>query len=266
MAVYVLRSLREQHQKENVKQAAILADEFCMEARDATKTKMLFISDMLKYPIDDLQDKCLERLTTQQNQLDKWFFPTMPNEHLKPKDSCKANYELFSSMQKAPTFFKAVQYNLVMTLELDYNTRETNIFNECIDSYVKKDPKQYCLHQVVSPDYFTLWSEQAIDSECTSAATQVVLDCSDNQCDACASLIGFIFVRYSNLLEAEVNFLFKRIAKDFSKALQAKNAYNDPTKTEMVDAPKEEAKTEKLKELVPAKLQIRSKNLDDEEE
>jgi len=62
MAVYVLRSLREQHEKENVKQAAILSDQFCMEARDAAKAKMLFISDLLKYPIDEMQEKCLERL------------------------------------------------------------------------------------------------------------------------------------------------------------------------------------------------------------
>jgi hypothetical protein len=108
---------------------------------------------------------------------------------------------------------------------------------------------------VVNPEYFTLWNDQAMDSECTSAATQVVLDCSDNQCDACASLIGFIFVRYSNLLEAEVNFLFKRIAKEQAKVLQAKNAYNDPAKSSETEGSAEGAKGgSQMSQLVPSKL------------
>jgi len=206
---------------------------------------MLFISDLLRESPDELEATCISQLEAQSEGLNPWFFPSIPNPHLAPKDACRAITDLLSQMSKSPTFFKAVQYTLVLTLELDYNSRETTVFNECIDSFVKQDPKQYCLHSVVSPEYFTLWSQQATDSECTSAATQVVLDCSDNQCDACASLIGFIFARYSNLLEAEVNFLFKRIAKEQAKVLQGKNAFNEPT-SDPVN--------------VPSKLQIRSNN------
>lgn len=143
---------------------------------------MLFVSDLLKYPHEELEAKCVEKLDSPQGKasLDKWFFPTMPNENLGAKDSCRAFYDLFGSMSKAPSFFKAIQYTLILLLELDYNSKETGIFNECIDSYVRQDPKQYCFNQVINPEYFNLWNELAVDSECTSAATQVVLDCSDN--------------------------------------------------------------------------------------
>jgi hypothetical protein len=148
MAVYVIRELRKQYQAEDSKQAMVLADQFCMEARDAAKQKMLFISELLKVPSDKLEDKCNARLTSPEGKinLNKWFLPSMPNIYLGPKDSCKAVFDLFSSMTKAPSFFKAVQFSMVLMLELDYNSRETNIFNECIDSYVRQDPKLYCLH------------------------------------------------------------------------------------------------------------------------
>jgi hypothetical protein len=32
---------------------------------------------------------------------------------------------------------KAVQYSLVLTLELDFNSKEEKLFNECTDSVVK---------------------------------------------------------------------------------------------------------------------------------
>ena len=53
---------------------------------------------------------------------------------------------------------KAVQYSLVLTLELDFNSKEEKLFNECTDSLVKMDPKGYCLNDIVKVSPFPLWT------------------------------------------------------------------------------------------------------------
>jgi hypothetical protein len=69
------------------------------------------------------------------------------------------------------SFTKAVQYSLVLTLELDFNAKEEKLFNECTDSIVQTDPKRYCLQDIQGTTKFGLWTQQEIDSMCAAAAT-----------------------------------------------------------------------------------------------
>ena len=45
---------------------------------------------------------------------------------------------------------KAVQYSLILTMELDYNSKEEKLFNECTDAIVKQDPKKFCLTEIAT--------------------------------------------------------------------------------------------------------------------
>ena len=69
------------------------------------------------------------------------------------------------------SMIKAAQYSLVLTLELDFNSKEEKLFNECTDSIVKADPKNYCIVEISSISEFTLWTSQEIDNMCAAAAT-----------------------------------------------------------------------------------------------
>jgi hypothetical protein len=53
---------------------------------------------------------------------------------------------------------KAVQYSLILTLELDFNSKEEKLFNKCIDSLVKTDSKYYCTSIVMPSSDLSLWS------------------------------------------------------------------------------------------------------------
>jgi hypothetical protein len=88
-----------------------------------------------------------------------------------------------------------------MNLELDFNSREEKLFNECTDSIVKTDPKGYCRSFIVPETPFELWNAQTIDTMCSGAATHVVLDCSDGSCTPCADAISYVYTRYANLLD-----------------------------------------------------------------
>ena len=46
-----------------------------------------------------------------------------------------------------------------MTLELDFNSREEKLFNDCTDSIVKSDPKGYCSNTIVPETPFELWNK-----------------------------------------------------------------------------------------------------------
>jgi hypothetical protein len=109
------------------------------------------------------------------------------------------------------SFSKAVQYSLILTLEIDFNAKEEKLFNECTDSIVKQDPKYFCSKDIVSVSSFPLWTEKDIDNMCTAAATQVILDCSDGVCTPCADEISFMFTRYANILDEETAKLFAKI-------------------------------------------------------
>lgn len=98
-------------------------------------------------------------------------------------------------------FDKATQYSLLMTLELDFNSREEKLFNECTDTIVRADPKSYCKNFVVAETPFELWNAQTIDTLCSGASTHVVLDCSDGSCTPCADVISYMYTRYGNLLD-----------------------------------------------------------------
>jgi hypothetical protein len=76
---------------------------------------------------------------------------------------------------------KGVQYSLLMTIELDFNIKEEKLFNECIDSVARVDPKKFCLDTVAVEAQFEFWNRQDVESMCKTAATQVILGCADGQ-------------------------------------------------------------------------------------
>jgi hypothetical protein len=104
---------------------------------------------------------------------------------------------------------KAVQYSLILTMELDYNSKEEKLFNECTDSVVRADPKRYCINEIASLSDFEIWTKTEIDNMCAAASTQVILDCSDGVCTPCADEISFMFIRYADFLDSETTRLYQ---------------------------------------------------------
>lgn len=56
-------------------------------------------------------------------------------------------------------------------IELDFNVKEEKLFNECIDSVTRVDPKKYCLDTVSNEGNFEFWNKQDLESMCKTAAT-----------------------------------------------------------------------------------------------
>jgi hypothetical protein len=81
---------------------------------------------------------------------------------------------------------KATQYSLILTMELDYNSKEEKLFNDCTDSVVRTDPKRYCTSEIAGLSDFEIWTRTEIENMCSAATTQVILDCSDGVCTPCA--------------------------------------------------------------------------------
>jgi hypothetical protein len=77
---------------------------------------------------------------------------------------------------------------------------------------------------------FELWNVQDIDKMCASAATAVVLDCSDGSCTPCADEISFMFTRYANFLDTETTKLYTQISGIQATMLQASNNFNGISK------------------------------------
>lgn len=100
----------------------------------------------------------------------------------------------------------------MLTLELDFNSREEKIFNECTDSVVKQDPKRFCKESILGLTPFELWTDQETDKMCSAAANQVVLDCGDDgDCAPCADEVSLMFTRYANYLDSETSKLYTQI-------------------------------------------------------
>ena len=68
-------------------------------------------------------------------------------------------------------FDKGVQYSLLLTLELDFNLKEERLFDNCIDSEVKVDPKKFCLETISTEMSFEFWTAKEIDQMCKVSAT-----------------------------------------------------------------------------------------------
>jgi len=79
-------------------------------------------------------------------QMNPWYMPSVPTTILSFGDICRAYQDLFGQMTKKTirSIDKAVEYSLVLTIELDFNSKEEKLFNECTDSSVKADPQRYC--------------------------------------------------------------------------------------------------------------------------
>ena len=56
-------------------------------------------------------------------------------------------------------------------MEMDFNYKEEKLFNECIDSVTKNDPKRFCKEAIVPMTQFELWTEEDTDNLCQGAAT-----------------------------------------------------------------------------------------------
>ena len=164
--------------------------------------------------------------------MNPWYLPTIPTTILTFADVCSAYQDLFSQMNSKglQSTAKAVQYSLILTLELDFNAKEEKLFNECTDSVVRQDPKKFCMVDIIGLTEFALWTDKEIDSYCTAAATQVVLDCSDGFCTPCADEISFLFTRYANVLDQLTTNLFQLISSYQATVLQNSNAFNSISK------------------------------------
>lgn len=105
--------------------------------------------------------------------LNPWYLPTIPTTLLSFNDVCHSYADLFSQMKVkgVDNVTKAVQYSLILTLEMDYNSKEEHIFNECTDSIVKQDPKKYCVNEIARVSDFDIWTQSEIDNMCTAATT-----------------------------------------------------------------------------------------------
>jgi hypothetical protein len=51
-------------------------------------------------------------------------------------------------------------------MEMDFNFKEEKLFNECIDSITKIDPKKFCLETIVPLTKFELWTTEDTDRMC----------------------------------------------------------------------------------------------------
>lgn len=93
--------------------------------------------------------------------MNPWYLPSIPTTMLTFHDMCTSYRDLFKEMEvkKIKNLSKAVQYSLVLTLELDFNSKEEKLINECTDSVVKVDPKKYCLTELAVVSSFTLWTD-----------------------------------------------------------------------------------------------------------
>lgn len=109
---------------------------------------------------------------------------------------------------------------------MDFNSREEMIYNECIDYSVKLDPKRFCLGTIASQTPFELWNGNDIDNICSSAATSVILDCSDGECLPCANIVSFVFTRYAQFMDSETTFLYSKISEIQAALLKASNNFN----------------------------------------
>jgi hypothetical protein len=103
---------------------------------------------------------------------------------------------------------KAIQYSLILTMELDYNSKEEKLFNDCTDSVVRADPKRFCMSEIASISDFEIWTRADVENMCSAATTQVILDCSDDVCTPCADEVSFMFIRYADFLDSETTKLY----------------------------------------------------------
>ena len=105
--------------------------------------------------------------------MNPWYLPSIPTALLSFSDVCQSLRDLFKEMEVKgrDSLAKAAQYSLVLTLELDFNSKEEKLFNECTDSIVKNDPKKFCMNEIVTLSSFSLWTEKEVDSLCAAVAT-----------------------------------------------------------------------------------------------
>ncbi|CDW88021.1 UNKNOWN [Stylonychia lemnae] len=242
MGVYVIRHLKESIKKlregDNDMSLQIMANDFCANVKDSLKERLLFLNQLfsLEPHSDQFKNTCQNTLKTSKD-LNPWYLPSLPSQVLTISDTCKSYEDLYYQIrQKDITHLdKSVQYSLLLTLELDFNSREERLFNDCIDSVVKQDPKRYCSDDIVSMTPFDIWTKDKIDNMCAGASTQVILDCSDGQCTPCADSISFMFTRYANTLDTATTKLYTLISAQQAELLQSSNNFNKINKQAKVD-------------------------------
>lgn len=61
---------------------------------------------------------------------------------------------------------------------------------------------------------------------CATAATQIILDCSDGHCTPCANAVSVMFTRYAGFMDSETTKLYKLIAAKQAALLKANNNFN----------------------------------------
>jgi hypothetical protein len=173
MGLYLLRYLRKAV-VENQADLSLFSNDFCANAKDSVKERLLLINDI--YNLDPasgiFMDKCQSSLSNNAI-MNPWYLPTIPTTILTFADVCSAYQDLFTQMNSKglQSTSKAIQYSLILTLELDFNAKEEKLFNECTDSVVRQDPKKFCMVDIVGLTEFALWTDKEIDGYCTAAAT-----------------------------------------------------------------------------------------------
>eukprot|EP00349_Pseudokeronopsis_sp_Brazil_P001302 CAMPEP_0202958092 /NCGR_PEP_ID=MMETSP1396-20130829/2438_1 /ASSEMBLY_ACC=CAM_ASM_000872 /TAXON_ID= /ORGANISM="Pseudokeronopsis sp., Strain Brazil" /LENGTH=282 /DNA_ID=CAMNT_0049675941 /DNA_START=316 /DNA_END=1164 /DNA_ORIENTATION=- len=233
MGIYIVRYLKQSVLKDN-KSITLFANDFCANSKDSVKARLLMLNDI--YTVGPkstiFKDKCSNALKNSA-VMNPWYLPTVPTTILSFGDLCQAYQELFLQMESRSlhSLSKGVQYSLVLTLELDFNSKEEKLFNECTDSIVAKDPKKFCQDEITRSTSFSLWTEAEVDSMCAAASTQVALDCSEGVCTPCADEISFMFTRYANLMDQETSKIFQLINNMQANILQNQNQFNSISQT-----------------------------------
>lgn len=173
MSLYSLRYLKQAvvHDGQDID---LFAADFCSNAKDSAKARMLLLNDIFTVgPKSTLFDeKCMNGLKNAAI-MNPWYFPTVPTTLLSFGDVCQSYKELFLQMdsKNIHSLTKAAQFSVILTLELDFNSKEDKLFNECTDSIVQKDPMAFCKDDIVGESAFSLWTDLELQNLCASAAT-----------------------------------------------------------------------------------------------
>ncbi len=231
MGIYITRYLKEAVESGNSLEPFL--DDFCLNSKDTVKNRLLFINDIYNLDVSDATfvETCEANIKEASNK-NPWFFPAIPNEILSYGDMCQGLHDLYIQMKQKDIegYQKAVSYTLVLWLELDYNAREEILFNNCIDYQVQADPKAYCLSDLVSEGKFELWTRSEIDKVCGNGANQIIIDCGDSSCNACADILGFVFNRYSILIDQSIDIIYKDIQMIQANILSTLGDYTNSLK------------------------------------
>jgi hypothetical protein len=144
MGTYIIRHLKEQLLGKNgisKKDIQVYANDFCANVKDALKERLLILNEL--YTLDPQSDKfdesCTEKFSQTPEVINPWYVPSLPSNIMTISDTCQALSDMLQEIQmkNLHRFDKAIQYALLLTLELDFNSREEKIYNECIDFVVK---------------------------------------------------------------------------------------------------------------------------------